>query len=67
MTSLIYKGSKDESISIMGLEQNSKYFKHRLPEDGVMISDSFAEKYGVKREIPYNYRMNIPVKSIVSV
>lgn len=49
MTSLIYKGSKDESISIMGLEQNSKYFKHRLPEDGVMISDSFAEKYGVKK------------------
>lgn len=49
MTSLIYKGSKDESISIMGLEQNSKYFKHRLPKDGVMISDSFAEKYGVKK------------------
>ena len=52
----------------MGLEQNSKYFKHRLPEDGVMISDSFAEKYGVKKgETLYNCRMNIPVKSIVSV
>lgn len=46
MTSLNYQGSsRDEDISIYGIEENSRYVKAEMPDEGVCISDSFAEKY----------------------
>lgn len=49
MTSLQYQSkSKNEDISVMGLEKDSKYFKGKLPEDGVTVSDGFLKKYQYK-------------------
>ena len=49
MTSLVYQGkSRSEDISVYGIESDSRYLKHKLPQKGVVISESFADKYGVK-------------------
>lgn len=49
MTSLNYQGSsRDEDISIYGIEENSRYVEEAMPEEGVCISDSFAKKYKLK-------------------
>lgn len=37
-----------EEISIYGLVENSQYFDMELPEDGVLVTNDFAEKYGVE-------------------
>ena len=49
MISLNYEGkTRNEDISIYGLVENSKYFTQELPKEGVAVSDSFNEKYGVQ-------------------
>ena len=37
-----------ESISVYGIQKDSKYVSAELFEDGVTISDGYAEKYGMK-------------------
>ena len=39
---------KGESISVYGIQKDSKYVSAELFEDGVTISDGYAEKYGMK-------------------
>lgn len=49
MISLNYEGkTRNEDISIYGLVENGKYFTQELPKEGVAVSDSFNEKYGVQ-------------------
>lgn len=35
----------EEEISIYGLQEDSKYYKEQLPENGVMVTSDMAEKY----------------------
>ena len=37
-----------ETITVYGISEDSAYVKAELPEDGVLISDGYAEKYKVK-------------------
>lgn len=37
-----------EEVGIYGLVEDSKYFDIELPKDGVLVTNDFAEKYGVK-------------------
>lgn len=37
-----------EEITIFGINQESEYFDCKLPSDGVLISDGYAEKYGLE-------------------
>lgn len=49
MTSLEYQGkTRNEDISIYGIIENSQYYKQELPKEGVAVSNTFHEKYGVK-------------------
>ena len=50
LTSLknIPKNRAGESISVYGIQKDSKYVSAELFEDGVTISDGYAEKYGMK-------------------
>ncbi len=49
MSSLTYEGKeRSEEISVYGIVENSAYFTAELPEDGVCISDGFAEKYQIE-------------------
>ena len=50
LTSLknIPKNREGESISVYGIQKDSKYVSAELFENGVTISDGYAEKYGVK-------------------
>lgn len=49
ITGLIYKGEIDEEISVYGFVKDSRYFEvPELNEGEVVISTSFAEKYGIK-------------------
>ena len=50
LTSLknIPKNREGESISVYGIQKDSKYVSAELFEDGVTISDGYAEKYGMK-------------------
>lgn len=48
MTGLTYVGSsRQEDISVYGIQKGSRYFREELPEDGICISDAFQEKYKV--------------------
>ena len=44
----IPKNREGESISVYGIQKDSKYVSAELFEDGVTISDGYAEKYGMK-------------------
>lgn len=49
MTALDYEqGEWTESISIYGIEENSAYIPLEFPKEGVIISEGYTEKYGVK-------------------
>ena len=49
MTGLEYRqGDWKESISVYGLEDNSQYIPMQFPEDGVIVSDGYLEKYSLK-------------------
>ena len=50
LTSLknIPKNREGESISVYGIQKDSKYVSAELFENGVTISDGYAEKYGMK-------------------
>lgn len=49
MIGLEYRqGEWKESISVYGLEENSKYIPIQFPEDGVIVSEGYLEKYGLK-------------------
>ena len=56
LTSLknIPKNREGESISVYGIQKDSKYVSAELFEDGVTISDGYAEKYGMKSAIHWN-------------
>lgn len=48
VTSLYYLQDEEddtESVSVYGIMEDSRYVTETLPEEGVCISDSFAEKY----------------------
>ncbi len=48
MTSLNYEGkNRDEDISVYGIEPNSRYVDEEMPQEGVCISDGYAEKYQI--------------------
>ncbi|MCM1381749.1 MAG: ABC transporter permease, partial [Muribaculaceae bacterium] len=54
MTSLVYKGEEiDEEVSVYGISENSNYVGiselENLKENEVYISNSFAEKYRLKK------------------
>lgn len=42
------KEDTGEEITVFGINEDSEYFTHVLPADGVMISDGYAEKYKLK-------------------
>lgn len=42
-------GSKSEDITIYGVERDSRFVDVKLPEDGVYVSDSYADKYGLSK------------------
>ena len=44
----IPKNREGESISVYGIQKDSKYVSAELFENGVTISDGYAEKYGMK-------------------
>lgn len=50
VNSLKIKNDNDdgEEISVYGIEKDSKYITDEIPEKAVIISDSYAEKYGVE-------------------
>lgn len=49
MTSLSYHGKeRNEDVGVYGIVENSKYIESEMPEDGVLVSDGFSEKYEVK-------------------
>lgn len=49
VSSLTYDSkTRSEEVSIYGIIENSRYFKEKLPEDGVAISNGFAEKYQIE-------------------
>ncbi len=39
----------DEEITVFGINDNSSYFDHKLPSEGVYISDGYAQKYKLKK------------------
>lgn len=41
-------GKKDIGVSLMGIENDSKYFKEAISDDGVTISSSLANKMNLK-------------------
>lgn len=48
ITSLKYEENEsDEDISIYGIVENSHYVETAMPEQGVLISDSLADKYQI--------------------
>ncbi len=49
VTSLETTGDKEESITIYGIVDNSKYVDFDIPKEGVAISDGYASKYNVKK------------------
>lgn len=49
VTSLETTGDKEESITIYGIADNSKYIDFDIPKEGVAISDGYASKYNVKK------------------
>lgn len=49
LTSLTYEsGEWSEEISIYGIMADSDYIKTELPKEGVLISEGYAEKYGIR-------------------
>ena len=38
-----------ESISIIGIQKNSKYFKQKIMGDGIIISSAYADKYSLEK------------------
>lgn len=40
-------GNKSEDITIYGVEEDSRYVKNEMPENGVLISDCYADKYNL--------------------
>ncbi len=42
------KENEGEEITVFGIKEDSEYFSHALPTDGVIISDGYAEKYKLK-------------------
>ena len=42
-------GKRDsESVTVYGTQQGSHYMKADFPDEGVYISDGYAEKYNIK-------------------
>ncbi len=41
-------GKEGETITVYGIADDSAYVSAELPNDGVLISDGYAEKYKVK-------------------
>lgn len=74
MNSLTYEGDdRSEEITVYGIIDGSKYFTEKLPEEGVCISDGFAEKYQLKlgdticlKEAYDNGEYSLVVKKIVN-
>lgn len=44
---LIKDGYQEEDITTYGIQENSRYVDAEIPEDGVVISNGFAEKFRV--------------------
>ena len=50
LTGLSYHSkTREEDISVYGIVDNSKYFDEKMPDDGILVSDGTAEKYGIKK------------------
>lgn len=49
ISSLTYDSKhRSEEVTIYGIMENSRYFKEKLPNDGIAISSGFAEKYEIQ-------------------
>ena len=44
----VVPGKEGESITVYGISDDSAYASEEMPEDGVLISDGYSEKYKVK-------------------
>ena len=44
----VVPGKEGESITVYGISDDSAYVSEEMPEDGVLISDGYSEKYKVK-------------------
>lgn len=44
----VVPGKEGESITVYGISDDSSYVSEEMPEDGVLISDGYSEKYKVK-------------------
>ena len=44
----VVPGKEGESITVYGIAGDSAYVSEEMPEDGVLISDGYSEKYKVK-------------------
>ena len=44
----VVPGKEGESITVYGISDDSAYITEEMPEDGVLISDGYSEKYKVK-------------------
>lgn len=42
------KDMPEEEVSVYGIENGSRYMKEALSGDGVLVSDSYADKYGIR-------------------
>lgn len=50
LTGLSYHSkTREEDVSVYGIVDDSKYFVEKMPDDGILIADGIAEKYGVKK------------------
>lgn len=50
LSSLSYHSDeRKEDIQIYGIKDHSHYVKQSMPEHGVLVSNAFSEKYGVKK------------------
>ncbi len=50
LTGLSYHAqTRNEDVSVYGIVDHSRYFDEKMPDDGVLIADGIAQKYGVKK------------------
>ena len=50
LTGLSYHAqTRNEDVNVYGIVDHSRYFDEKMPDDGVMIADGIAQKYGVKK------------------
>lgn len=50
LTGLSYHSkTREEDVSVYGIVKDSRYFDQEMPDDGIVIANGIAEKYGLKK------------------